>query len=214
MNILVGTGGNQKILLKDPGVAPCHCAIFPEGDDLYIVESTNKRPAYVDGKRIFGDMTVNGDSEIKIGNTISITVRELAEPYEISNIIDWGIAAERFNSITDLDVFQVTVDHAYSKEEINIINTSALKLCRAYFHINQKKFREAQIIIYDVGDLLYENQDGRDILKNAYLSAMILLFYLYKEAGLADLKEIAKNRSIKMINSGYSCTNKIMHLLD
>lgn len=211
--MLIGTGGNQKNKITDPGVAPCHCVIIPDDNNIFIVEPTNYRPTFIEDERISGDTVVTPDTNIRLGEFFSCKIKDLIQPFDIGSLKDWGIATQRFNSLTNLDVFQLPVDLCYPDEDLNIINLSSLKLCRAYFLIEEERFREAQILIYETGDELYAAQDGSDPLKNAYLSSMILVYFLYKRAGLEKMREIARNRSLMMINSGLSCSQNVMDLL-
>lgn len=211
--MLIGTGGNQKNKINDPGVAPCHCIIVPDEDGIFIVEPTNFRPTFIEDERISGDSVVTPDTNIRLGDFFSGKIKDLIQPFDIASLKDWGLATQRFDSLTDLDVFQLTVDLCYPDEDLNIINLSSLKLCRAYYLIEEEKFREAQILIYESGDELYAAQDGSDELKSSYLSSMVLLYYFYQKIQMDDLGQTTLDRCKIMIDMGIACSSTVLDFL-
>lgn len=211
MNLIIGRGGNQKITLKDPEIGALHC-IVDEEDGFYKLQTFNFRATYIDDERIMpllDALVVSENTKIRLGESFECEFKDLLPVFDYNLLTDWGVAANRFERILDIEVF---LDYALP-EETPLPVRASLKGCEAYFLINQGKFREAQEIIYTIGDEIYENQDGEMELKNAYLSYMILLFYLYKKAGLGAESQKVLEDVRKMIDSGINCSDNVVSLI-
>lgn len=211
MDLIIGRGGNQKITIKDPGIGALHCIVYEE-DGFYKLQTFNYRATYIDNERIMPFLDarlVTETTKIRLGDSYECEIKDLLPLYDYNLLTDWGIAAGRFERILDIKVF---LEYALP-EDFPLAVRASLKGCEAYFLINEGKLREAQEIIYSLGDEIYENQDGEMGLKTAYLSYMILLFYLYKKAGLQSESQKVLDDVRKMMDSGINCSDNVVSLI-
>lgn len=199
MEIIVGRGGNQLNKITDPKIGACHCRIT-EKEDMYMVDIANYRPTFINGERVleFNNLFPQ-DSIISMGDTINCPISELMIPYDYSCLTDWGLAAERFERVIDVDVF---LNCCIAPDDRNSVAEYNIKACKAFLLIKEGRLRAAQEIIYEVGDALYALQDGSVELKTAYTAVMALCALLYEKAGLTSLQNTAKERTDILINSG------------
>ena len=213
MDTIVGRGGNQAVDLSSAGVAAVHCVISKTKTG-YNVYPTNVAPTIIDGKRLFElDEEFRGSERISVGNYTG-TVENLYGKSDFSGIIDWGTMAERMPDADAARMFNnVTVkEYIEDKKEALFLWDNAAA-CQAYYLIENGKLRNAQELLYEAGDELYEAQDGSVRLKTAYASLLVLLSWLYIKAGRKDVAVVAKNGAQQLIGAGAQCSTKVLNLL-
>lgn len=217
MDIFVGRGGNQRIPLGHDGIAPLHCLIEREEDNVYKVTPTSVMPTLLDGERAFGTEYVDGTTEITLGDGNTYPITELAEPLDASTLTDWGAAsrhipdaaaAEVFNSVS---VWEYRVSQEGELDEFLWNNVAA---CQANYLIDEGKLRKAQELLYEAGDSLYAMQDGSTVRKEAYASLLVALAKLYIAAGREDVAREALDGASRVFASGVECSPEVKALLD
>lgn len=213
MDTIVGRGGNQAVDLSAAGVAAVHCVIS-KTERGYNVYPANVAPTFIDGKRLFVlDEEFRGNEKISVGNYTG-TVEDLYRQMDFSGIIDWGTMTERMPDADAARMFnKVTVkEYIEDKKEALFLWDNAAA-CQAYYLIENGKLRNAQELLYEAGDELYEAQDGSVRLKTAYASLLVLLSWLYIKAGRKDVAAVAKSGAQQLIGAGAQCSTKVLNLL-
>lgn len=217
MDIFAGRGGNQKTPLNFNGIAPLHCMIVREEDNVYKVTPTSVMPTLIDGERIFGTEYVDGTTEIGLGEGISYPITELINPLDPTTFTDWGFAsrhipdaaaAEAFNNVT---IWEYSLDTEGTLDEFLWDNVAA---CQANYLIDDRKLRKAQELLYEAGDSLYAMQDGSAQRKGAYASLLVVLGKLYVAAGRDDVARQAIDGARKVFSSGVESSEEVKTLLN
>ena len=189
MEITVGRGGNQMMALKDPEIGATHFELYEE-DDLVGIDILSYKPTYVNGMRIVGYGNLfERDAVLTAGSSLNIKLSELIEAgcFDYKLIQSWSEVINRFSRSVDIDVFlNCCVEIEDEKDTLPVIY---LKTGKAYLLIEENRLREAQLLIYETGNLLYSLQDGSEALKTAYLGIFIPAYLLYKKAGLTDMAQ-------------------------
>lgn len=205
MEILVGRGGNQMMSIKDPEIGATHFELG-EVDDLVSIDILSYKPTYVNGKRVVGyGKLFDRDAVITAGSSLNMKLSEIIESgiFDYKSIRSWGEVINRFSRSVDIDVFlNCCVDSG--NEDTETLPLIFLKIGKAFLLVEENKLREAQMLIYELADLLYSIQDGSEELKTAYLGIFIPAYILYKKAGLEEMAratlegiETMKARGIK-----------------
>lgn len=175
------------MVLKDPEIGATHFEIDEE-DGLIVINILSYKPTYVNGLRIIGyGNLVERDAILTAGSSLSIKISELIDAgrFDYKSIQSWSEVINRFSRSVDIDVFLSCC--VGEEEEKDMLPVLYLKMGKAYLLIEENKLREAQMLIYEIGDQLYSLQDGSETLKTAYLGIFIPAYRLYKIAGLADM---------------------------
>ena len=175
--------------IQDPEIGTVHFAL-EEVEGLVKIDILSYKPTYVNGRRVVGYGNLfERDAELTAGSSLNIKLSDLIDAglFDYKSIQSWSEVTDRFTRSVDIDVFlNCCVDNEDEKDTLPVIY---LKMGKAYLLIGENKLREAQILIYEIGDLLYSMQDGREELKTAYLGIFIIACLLYKSAGLTDMAQ-------------------------
>ena len=75
-----------------------------------------------------------------------------------------------------------------------------VKSTMAYYEIQEDKLYDAQMLLYEVGDQLYEMQDGTELLQGIYASILDLVGKLYVEVGKYEEAKIAADAATKIFH--------------
>lgn len=216
MDIFAGRGGNQKLPLTDKEIAPLHCLIECEEDNVYKVTPTSVNPTLIDGERIFETSYVDGDTTVSLGEGNDYRIADLRKHLDAADFSDWGyvsrhipdaVSAEAFNSVA---VWEYTVNDG----ELNEFLWNNVATCQANYLIVEGKLRKAQELLYEAGDRLYAMQDGSPKLKSAYAALLVVLGKLYKAAGREDVAKEAIDGARCVMASGVECSDEVMTLLN
>ena len=216
MDIFAGRGGNQKIPLTDKGIAPLHCLIECEEDNVYKVTPTSVMPTFIDGERVFETTYVDGDTTVSFGKDNEFRIADLRKHIDVADFSDWGfvsrhipdaISAEAFNSVP---VWEYPVNDG----ELNEFLWNYVAICQANYLIDEGKMRKAQELLYEAGDSLYAMQDGSVKFKSAYASLLVVLGKLYKAVGREDVASQALDGARHVFASGVECSEEVTELLN
>lgn len=216
MDIFAGRGGNQKVPLTSKEIAPLHCMIECEDDNVYKVTPTSVMPTFIDGERIFGATYVDGDTTVSLGKGNDYRIADLRKHIDASDFSDWGfvsrhipdtVSAEAFNSVA---VWEYPVNDG----ELNEFLWNNVTACQANYLIDEGRLRKAQELLYEAGDSLYAMQDGTPGLKAAYAALLVVLGKLYKAAGRGDVAAQALDSARRVLASAPECSTEVTELLN
>lgn len=216
MNIHIGRGGNQKLILKGDSI-PSYQGIVTkdeEGDLIFMLR--NITPVYFDGERAaYIETLVDPESKMSWVNTESFDMGELLEPMDIDELRDWGVAMRRFDSLEAAEVFSRISISEYEDEDENVDTTaySSAICCLAYYQIERGQYRKAQENIYEAADDLFREQDGSEKLKKAYTAVLGLAAYFYFKIGCEDLAKASLADFNKIVASGINCSEEVMQVV-
>lgn len=217
MDIHLGKGGNQELILKGNSIPPYQGYVTEDEDGDLIFMLRNITPVYFDGKRAaYIETLVEKESKISWNSDESYQLSELLRPMDIDELKDWGNALKRFDSLEAAEVFSRISIGEYADEEGNVDTTaySSATCCLAYYQIENGQFRKAQENIYEAADDLFGEQDGSEKLKRAYTAVLGLAAYFYFKIGREDLAKSTLADFKKVLASGIICSDEVMKIVE
>ena len=217
MDIHIGKGGNQKLILKGNSIPSYQGYITKDEDGDLIFLLRNITPVYFDEKRAaYIETLVEKESIMSWNDKESYDLAALLEPMDLEELKDWGDALKRFDSSEAAEVFSRISIGEYVDEDGNVDTTaySSATCCLAYYQIESGQFRKAQENIYEAADDLFGEQDGSEKLKRAYTAVLGLGAYFYFKIGHEDLAKSTLTDFQKLLNSGVSCSDEVMKVVE
>ena len=217
MDIHIGKGGNQKLILKGDSIPPYQGYVTKDEDGDLIFMLRNITPVYFDGERAaYIETLVDPESKMSWVNTDGFDMAALLEPMDLDELSDWGVAMRRFDSLEAAEVFSRISIGEYTDED-GCVDTTAYSnaiCCLAYYQIEKGLFRKAQENIYEAADDLFGEQDGSVKLKRAYTAVLGLAAYFYFKIGRHDLAKSTLADFNKIVASGIKCSDEVMKVVE
>lgn len=213
--IVIGRGGIQKPIIKDKSVPPLQGYFLEDEDGDLIFNLRSVKPIYFNGERAtYIDTVVEPGSKVTIGDGLTFTLEELLEPMDIEELKDWGVALRRFDSAIAANVFWTVSLIVDDEDNYPFVEETSARCCEAFYLIESGKFKDAQKIIYEAADLLFDKQDGSEKYKRAYTAVLALAAYFYFKIGQKDLAEATLEDFRSVINSGVKCSEEVMGITE
>ena len=200
MDILVGRGGNQGMVIDDESVSKIHCKIEVLDSGRMALTNLSAKGTWLNGSKLIKRTLVKPDDELKLGPTFTIHVRDLLTQENYKAYTNYIYVADRYKSKGDLEAFI----HTAAKRSAGNMPDYVMPVTKstlAYYDIQEDKLYDAQMLLYEVGDQLYEMQDGSELLQGIYASILDLVGKLYVEIGKYDEAKIAADAAIKIFHS-------------
>lgn len=216
MDIFVGRGGNQMIPLTNKEIAPLHCLIECEEENVYKVTPTSVMPTFIEGERIFETTYVDGETTVSLGKGNDYRISDLRQHIDASDFSDWGIVSRHIPDAVSAEAFNSVAvwEYPVNDGELNEFLWNNVATCQANYLIDCGKLRNAQELLYEAGDSLYAMQDGSPKLKAAYAALLVVLGKLYKAAGREDMAAQALDGARRVFASGSECSEEVTLLLN
>lgn len=191
MEILVGRGGNQGIAIDDVSVSKIHCKIEVLDSGLIALTNLSAKGTWLNGAKVIKRTLIKPDDELRLGDSYTVKVKDLLTQENYKAYTSYLYVRDRYGSEGDLEAF-IRTAAKLSAEEMPDYVMPVVKSTLAYYYIQGDKLYEAQMLLYEVGDLLYDMQDGSELLQGVYASILDLVGRLYLEAGrYQEAKETA-----------------------
>ncbi|MBR5655764.1 MAG: FHA domain-containing protein [Prevotella sp.] len=185
MEILVGKGGNQSMPITDETVSRIHCKIEVLDSGHIAVTNLSAAGTFINGLRLVKRTLVNRDAQLQLGPRFTATVRELIESEDYAAYTCHQVVRRKYQSSSALQVFLSTSAQRVS-DKLTRYAIPVAKSAQAYYLIDEGKYWEAQNLIYEAGDTLYDMQDGSDLLQGIYATMLVVCARLYLEVGRMD----------------------------
>lgn len=182
MEILIGRGGNQGMVISDSGVSKIHCRLEVFDSGMMALTNLSPKGTWLNGIRLAKRTVVKPDDEVRLGSTFTVKVKDLLVQENYSAYTSYLYVSERYKSRADLEAFILTASRL-SASEMPAYVMPVVRTTMAYYDIMDGNLYNAQQTLYDVGDQLYEMQDGTELLQGIYASVLGLVGLLYTEAG-------------------------------
>ena len=90
--------------------------------------------------------------------------------------------AKKYTTQSELEAF-INAAVCKSANDMPAYVMPVIKSTLAYYYIQSGQLYQAQMLLYQEGDVLYDMQDGSEILQGVYASVLGLVGMLYLEAG-------------------------------
>ena len=182
MEILVGRAGNQSLIINDGSVDKIHCKLIVFDSGLVAVANISRKGTLVNGVPVMRQTIVKPDDELRLGDSFTVRVKELLVQENYAAYTSYLYVARKYTSQAELEAF-IHAAACKSASEMPDYVMPVVNSTLAYYYIQGGQLYQAQMLLYDAGDQLYDLQDGSEILQGVYASLLGLVGWLYLEAG-------------------------------
>ena len=188
MDILVGKGGNQSMPITDETVSRIHCKIEVLDSGIIVVTNLSAAGTFLNGQKLVKRTLVKREDELQLGVRFKATIHELLDNVNYETFTWHQVVREKYLTSNALQAF---IDTSAKKinNQLPRYFMPVVKSAMAYYMMDESKFREAQNLIYEAGDMLYDMQDGSELLQGIYASVLTVCARLYL---LVDRLDVAK----------------------
>ena len=186
MEILVGRGGNQNMPITDEQVSRIHCKIEVMDSGHIAVTNLSVGGTWLNGMRLVKRTLVKPLDTLRLGPTFTATVEQLTSATDYDTYTCHQIVLRKYPTARELQVFINTSSQRANSQMASYVIPVA-KSAMACCLIDEGKYWEAQKLIYEAGDTLYDLQDGSELLQGIYASMLVVCARLYLAVGRLDI---------------------------
>jgi len=186
MDILVGKGGNQGIPITDETVSRIHCKIEVMDTGFIAVTNLSTAGTYLNGVKILKRTLVKREDELQLGPQFKTTVSELIESEDYSTYTCHQVVERKYRTSSSLQTFLSTSSQRINNQ-LTLYALPVAKSAQACYLMNECKFWEAQNLIYEAGDAIYDMQDGSTLMQGIYATILTVCAQLYQKVGRLDV---------------------------
>lgn len=186
MEFLVGRGGNQSMPITDEQVSRIHCKIEVMDSGHIAVTNLSAGGTLLNGVRLVKRTLVKPEDILQLGPSFTATVGQLIKENDYDAYTCHQVVLRKYPTARELQVFINT-----SSQRANIQMAPyvmpVVKSAMAFCLIDEGKYWEAQNIIYEAGDAIYDLQDGSELLQGIYASMLAVCARLYLAVNRLDV---------------------------
>ena len=186
MEILVGRGGNQSMPITDETVSRIHCKIEVLDTGHIAVTNLSTAGTLLNGQKLVKRTLAKKSDILQLGQKFHATIGDLIEKEDYSAYTCHQVVQRKYPSSRELQVFLSTSSQRAAGQMTNYAIPVA-KSAQACYLMDEGKYWEAQNLIYEAGDTLYDIQDGSDILQGIYATMLAVCARLYLKVGRLDV---------------------------
>lgn len=199
MEILVGKGGNQSMPITDETVSRIHCKIEVLDSGFIAVTNLSASGTFLNGQKLVKRTLVKREDELQLGVRFKATIHELLDSVNYETFTWHQVVRDKYLTSNALQAF-ISTSAQKVNDQLPCYFMPVVKSAMAYYMTDEKKFREAQSLIYEAGDMLYDMQDGSDLLQGVYATILVVCARLYLKVGRLDAGLDAVNGAISIFN--------------
>ncbi len=199
MDILVGRGGNQSMPITDETVSRIHCKIEVMETGHIAVTNLSTAGTLLNGSKLVKRTLAKPDDTLQLGTRYKTTIKDLIEKEDYSAYTCHQIVRRKYHSSRELQVFLSTSSQR-AADQLTSYAIPVAKSAQAYYLMDEGKYWEAQNLIYEAGDTIYDMQDGSDILQGIYATMLVVCARLYLKVGRLDVGLEAINGAISIFD--------------
>lgn len=199
MDILVGRGGNQSMPISDETVSRIHCKIEVLDNGYIAVTNLSTAGTMLNGQKLIKRTLVQKNDILQLGPKFQASVNDLIEKEDYSAYTCHQVVQRKYPSSRELQVFLSTSSQRATDQLTNYAIPVA-KSAQACYLMDEGKYWEAQNLIYEAGDTLYDMQDGSVTLQGVYATILVVCALLYLKVGRLDVALEAINGAISIFD--------------
>ena len=186
MEILVGRGGNQSMPITDDQVSRIHCKIEVMDSGHIAVTNLSAGGTLLNGVRLVKRTLVKPEDTLQLSPSFTATVEELIKATDYDTYTWHQVVLRKYPTARELQVFiNTSAQHIDSQMPPYVM--PVVKSAMAYCLIAEGKYWEAQSLIYEAGDTIYDLQDGSELLQGIYASMLTVCARLYLAVNRLDV---------------------------
>ena len=199
MEILVGRSGTQSMPITDEQVSRVHCKIEVMGSGHIAVTNLSAGGTWLNGTRLVKRTLVKPQDTLRLGPTFTATVEQLTATADYNTYTCHQAVLRKYPTTRELQGFiNISVKRVDSQMAPYVM--SVVKSAMAYCLIDEGKYWEAQSLIYEAGDTLYDLQDGSELLQGIYASMLTVCARLYMAVHRLDVAQEAINGALSIFD--------------
>ena len=186
MEILVGRGGNQSMPITDETVSRIHCKIEVLDTGHIAVTNLSTAGTLLNGQKLVKRTLAKKSDILQLGQKFHATIGDFIEKEDYSAYTCHQVVQRKYPSSRELRVFLSTSSQR-AADQMTSYAIPVAKSAQACYLMDEGKYWEAQNLIYEAGDTLYDMQDGSDILQGIYATMLAVCARLYLKVGRLDV---------------------------
>ena len=186
MEILVGKGGNQSMPITDETVSRIHCKIEVLDSGFIAVTNLSASGTFLNGQKLVKRTLVKREDELQLGVRFKATIHELLDSVNYETFTWHQVVRDKYLTSNALQAF-ISTSAQKVNDQLPCYFMPVVKSAMAYYMTDEEKFREAQSLIYEAGDMLYDMQDGSELLQGVYASVLTVCARLYQKVSRLDV---------------------------
>lgn len=190
MEILVGKGGNQSMPITDETVSRIHCKIEVLDSGYIAVTNLSASGIFLNGQKLVKRTLVKREDELQLGVRFKATIRELLDNVNYETFTWHQVVRDKYLTSNALQTF-INTSAQKVNDQLPCYFMPVVKSAMAYYMTDENKFREAQNLVYEAGDILYDMQDGSELLQGIYASILTVCARLYLHVDRLDVAKEA-----------------------
>lgn len=199
MEILVGRGGNQSMPITDEQVSRIHCKIEVMDSGHIAVTNLSAGGTWLNGTRLVKRTLVKPQDTLRLGPTFTATVEQLTATTDYDTYTCHQAVLRKYPTARELQVF-INTSAKRADCQMPPYVMPVVKSAMAYCLIGEGKYWEAQSLIYEAGDTLYDLQDGSELLQGIYASMLSVCARLYVAVHRLDVAQEAINGALSIFD--------------
>ncbi len=199
MEILVGKGGNQSMPIADEQVSRIHCKIEVMDSGHIAVTNLSAGGTWLNGTRLVKRTLVKPHDTLRLGPTFTATVEQLTATTDYDTYTSHQTVLRKYPTTRELQVF-INTSAKRADGQMAPYVMPVVKSAMAYCLIDERKYWEAQSLIYEAGDALYDLQDGSELLQGIYASMLTVCARLYVAVHRLDVALEAINGALSIFD--------------
>lgn len=199
MDIIVGRGVNQGMVIDDESVSKIHCKIEILDSGRMGLTNLSAKGTWLNGSKLLGSTVIKPNDKLRLGPTFTVLVKDLLVQENYNAYTNYIYVADRYKTKDDLEAFINTAAKISSGHMPDYV-MPVVKSTLAYYYIQDDKLYDAQMLLYETGDEIYEMQDGSELLQGIYASILDLVGKLYVEVGKYEEAKIAADAAVKIFH--------------
>ena len=201
MEILVGRGGNQSMPITDEQVSRIHCKIEVLDSGLIAVTNLSANGTWLNIVRLVKRTVAKPQDILRLGPSFTSTIEQLTATVDYEAYTCHQTVLKKYPGTRELQVFINTSAQRAGGQMAPYV-MPVVKSAMAYCLIDEGKYWEAQSLIYEAGDAVYDLQDGSEFLQGIYASMLTVCARLYMAVNRLD-------KAIEAINGAKSIFERL-----
>lgn len=199
MEILVGRGGNQSMPITDEQVSRIHCKIEVMDSGHISVTNLSAGGTWLNGTRLVKRTLVKPQDTLGLGPSFTATVEQLIATTDYDAYTCHQAVLRKYPTARELQVF-INTSAQRAESQMAPYVMPVVKSAMACCLIDEGKYWEAQSLIYEAGDTLYDLQDGSDLLQGIYASMLTVCAQLYVAVNRFDVAREAISGALSIFD--------------
>ena len=172
--------------INDGSVSRIHCKIEVMDSGHIAVTNLSSAGTFLNGTRLMKRTLVKPDDTLRLGPSFTATVRQLTENEDYSTYTCHQAVQRKYGTSAELQVFLSTTAQRAS-DQLTGYAIPVAKSAQACYLMDEGKYWEAQNLIYEAGDTIYDMQDGSTLLQGIYATLLTVCARLYQKVARLDV---------------------------